>query len=78
MSNNGKCAPIDIPNFSPSWACCACKAKTGYSTANGNQRLECKACGYIRCEVPAVMKVAFETDAGITIVPVKTSSKSLN
>jgi hypothetical protein len=73
-----KCSSIEIPGWAPSWACCECRNKTGYSTANGNQRDECKECGHKRCNAPAVKSVAFETENGITIVQTKTDTRQHN
>ena len=73
-----KCSPLDIDGFVPSWSCHACFEKEGCATMNGNQRNECKYCGHERCDLPKVKRVAFETDEGMVIVPIRTDAKVQN
>lgn len=44
------CNPISGRGVMPGWGCCACRAKGGYATYNGEQRTVCKFCKHPRCD----------------------------
>jgi hypothetical protein len=55
-----RCVPLggEGTPLLPGWNCCACSRvhPEAMGTYNGDQRPSCKACGHVRCDLPAARR----------------------